>query len=106
MLSWAVQHAVQLRKVVLKDAAAAHVALFSALSTLQCCDLYLTLQEKGLDLQPIGARKGLQSLKLCYGMFSNLHFAVHLTSLELCSHATNELECQCLTCLWELVLDG
>ena len=101
------QHAVQLRKVVLKDAAAAHVALLSALSRLQCCDLSLTLQEKGLDLRPIGACKGLQSLKLRYGMFSNLHFAVHLTSLEVyCSHATNELECQCLTCLWELVLDG
>ena len=32
VLSWAVQHAVQLKKVVLKDAAAAHVALLSALS--------------------------------------------------------------------------
>ncbi len=58
VLLCAVQHAVQLRKVVLHDATVANVALLSALSTLQCCELHQTGQG-ALDLQPIGALIGL-----------------------------------------------
>ena len=63
VLLCAVQHAVQLRKVVLHDATAANVALLSALSTMQCCELYQGGQGM-LDLQPTGALIGLQRLKL------------------------------------------
>ena len=104
VLSCAVRHGVQLRKVVLHEATAANVALLSALSTLQCCDLYQPGQG-ALDLQPIGALKRLQRLRLVRGMFSNLQFAVHLTSLEVvCARASSESECQLVTSLRELVL--
>jgi len=81
VLSCAVRHGVQLRKVVLHEATAANVALLSALSTLQCCDLYQPGQG-ALDLQPIGALKRLQRLRLVRGVFSNLRFAVHLTNAD------------------------
>ena len=104
VLSCAVQHAVQLRKVVLQEATAANVALLSALSTLQCCELCQPGQET-LDLQPIGALMRLQRLKLCHGWFSNLQFAAHLTSLEIVdAQASSESEHQLATSLRELVL--
>ncbi len=104
VLSCAVQHAVQLRKVVLRQATAANVALLSALSTMQCCELCRPGPET-LDLQPIRALMGLQRLKLCYGLFSNLQFAAHLTILEIVSaQASSASACQSVTSLRELVL--
>ncbi len=106
VLSCAVQHAVQLKKVVLQEATAANVALMSALSTLRCCELCRPGQAE-LDLQPIGALIGLQRLKLCYGLFSNLHFAAHLTSLEIvCAQVSSESECQFVTSLQDLKLSN
>ena len=104
VLLCAVQHAVQLTKFVLHDATAANVALLSALSTMQCCELYQGGQGM-LDLQPTGALIGLQRLKLCCGLFSNLQLAAHLTSLEIVyAQASRESECQTATSLRELIL--
>ena len=47
----------------------------------------------------------MQRLKLCYGLFSNLQFAAHLTSLEIVSaQASSESECQFVTSLQDLKL--